>query len=115
MSQAFQVEEDLERKDMTFTARYGLAGVKRCYAILFPAGVLILAAALASVDRRLGGVFLLLGAGSGAGVWRVVRDLRMAPGEYGRIMAVKYTASGLFLGFLALVLGLQWSGAIPFR
>ncbi len=113
MSQAFQVEEDLERRDLTFTARYGLAGVKRCYAILFPLGVAVLAAAMASLDARLGGVFLVLGATSGLGVWRVIRGLRMAPGEYGRIMAVKYVSSGLFLGFLGAVLVLEWLGALP--
>ncbi len=113
MSQVYQVEEDLTRMDMTFTARYGLAGVKRIFALLFPLGVGILAAAMASIDYRLGSLFLALGAASGLGIWFVVmRDLRMAPEEYGRIMGVKYVTSGLFAGFLGVVLWLQATGVI---
>jgi hypothetical protein len=110
MSQVYQVKEDLDRHDMTFTAKYGLGGVKLIYALLFPCGIVMLAAAMASLDHRLGGAFLLLGAVSGLGVWRVIRDLKMDPGEYGKVMAVKYVASGLFAGFLGVVLWMQWMG-----
>jgi hypothetical protein len=112
MSQVYQVGEDLLRKDMTFTARFGLRGVKSVYALLFPCGVAILAGAFAALDARLGAAFALLGAASGLGVWRVVRDLRMEPGEYGRVMAVKYAASGLFSAFLVAVLWMQGLGWI---
>jgi 1,4-dihydroxy-2-naphthoate octaprenyltransferase len=115
MSQVYQVEEDLGRRDITFAARFGLAGVRRCYAILFPCGVLMLAASLASVHPRLGILFLIVGTLSGAGVWRVIRDLRMDPGEYARVMAVKYIASGLFSVFLGAVLALRWLGLFPAR
>lgn len=110
MSQVYQVGEDLLRKDMTFTARYGLRGVKLIYALLFPCGVAILAAAFCVLDPRLGAAFALLGAASGLGVWRVIRDLKMDPGEYGRVMAVKYVASGLFSAFLLAVLWMQGMG-----
>src|SRR5690606_24872215 len=94
MSQVYQVEEDLSRNDVTFTAKFGLRGVKRAYAGLFPAGVFLLASAMATLDPRLGAVFLILGSASGAGVWLVIRDLRQSPEEYGRVMGVKYAASG---------------------
>jgi 1,4-dihydroxy-2-naphthoate octaprenyltransferase len=113
MSQAYQVEEDLGRRDATFAARFGLAGIRRCYAVLFPFGVIALAVSLASMEPWLGGVLLILGAFSGAGVWRVIRDLRMDSGEYPRIMAVKYLASGLFSVFLGSVLALRWQGLFP--
>ncbi|MDB5102666.1 MAG: hypothetical protein JWP91_355 [Fibrobacteres bacterium] len=112
LSQVYQVGEDLERNDVTFTARFGLGGLKLAYALLFPAGVAILAAAMATLDVRLGGAFLFLGAASGLGVWFVVRDIRMSPGEYGRVMAVKYVASGMFALFLGVVLGMQRLGLI---
>ena len=110
MSQVYQVGEDMLRNDMTFTARFGLRGVKFIYALLFPCGVAILAGAFATLDVRLGAAFALLGAASGLGVWRVIRDLRMDPGEYGRVMAVKYVASGLFSAFLVAVLCMQGLG-----
>jgi hypothetical protein len=115
MSQVYQVEEDLQRRDMTFTAKYGLAGVKRIYGMLFPLGVGILAAAMAVIDLRLGGAFFILGAASGLGVWRVISTLRMAPEEYGKVMGVKYAASGLFAVFLVGVLWMQRLGWIPVR
>lgn len=110
MSQVYQVGEDLLRSDMTFTARFGLPGVKLIYAVLFPCGVAILSAAFVELDPRLGAAFALLGAASGLGVWRVIRDLRMDPGEYGRVMAVKYVASGLFSAFLVAILWMQGMG-----
>lgn len=110
MSQVYQVEEDLERRDMTFTARYGLGGVRRAYALLFPSGVLLLAGAMSRIAPILGWAFLILGSAAGLGVWRVIRNLRLSPEEYGRVMAVKYVASGLFAAFLAAILGLQARG-----
>lgn len=115
MSQVYQVSEDLKRSDVTFTAKYGLKGVRLAYALLFPCGVAFLSAAMAIIDARLGLAFLVLGAISGAGVWFIVRTLRESPGEYGRVMGVKYVASGFFSLFLAAVLWMQAAGIIPYR
>lgn len=115
MSQVYQVNEDLERRDVTFTAKYGLRGVRLAYAVLFPCGVISLSAAMAVLDARLGVAFLILGSLSGAGVWPIVRALRESPGEYGRVMGVKYVASGLFAVFLAAVLWMQAAGFIRGR
>src|SRR5688572_19343064 len=112
MSQVYQVGGDLLRNDMTFTACCGLRGVKLIYALLFPCGMAVLAGAFASLDACLGSAFVLLGAASGLGVWRVIRGLRMDPDEYGRVMAVKYVASGLFSAFLVSVLFMQGLGWI---
>jgi hypothetical protein len=112
LSQVYQVEEDLERKDMTFTAKYGLPGVKRIFYALFPLGILLLSASMAAFDARLGGVFLILGAVSGLWVGRMMAGLRMAADEYGKVMAVKYVASGLFAVFLGAVLWMQGAGWI---
>lgn len=112
MSQVFQVEEDVQRRDATFTARYGLRGVRLAYRVLFSLGVLLLSGGLATLDTRLGLAFLVLGSASGLGVWRVIRTLRMAPEEYGKVMGVKYVASGLFAGFVGLILWLQSQGWI---
>lgn len=113
MSQVYQVEEDISRSDFTFTAKYGLRGVKRAYAVLFPAGVILLSASFATLDPRLGAIFLVLGSVSGSGVWLVIRSLRQSPDEYGRVMGVKYAASGLFAAFLAAVLWMQALEWVP--
>jgi 1,4-dihydroxy-2-naphthoate octaprenyltransferase len=110
MSQVYQVAEDTGRHDMTFTARYGLRGMKAAYLLLFFPGTALLAASLASVNARLGGLFSLVGAAAGLIVWSQVRKLEMSQEEYPRVMRIKYLASGLFVAFLAAVLGLQAFG-----
>jgi hypothetical protein len=112
LSQVYQVDEDLHRRDLTFTARYGLAGVRSAFAILFPAGTVLLAGAMAVMDPRLGAAFLCLGGVAGAVIWLVLRKVRMDAEEYGRVMAVKYVASGLFGVFLGIVLWMQGMGLI---
>jgi hypothetical protein len=112
LSQVYQVEEDLGRKDVTFAAKYGLPGVRRVFGALFPLGVVLLSASMAAFDARLGGSFLILGAASGLWVWRRMAGLRMAADEYGKVMAVKYVASGLFAVFLGAVLWMQGLGWI---
>jgi UbiA prenyltransferase family len=107
LSQIYQVGEDLSRRDMTFTARYGLAGVFRIYRACFAAGIAALAAAFGTLHASLGWLFLAVGSLAGVAVWRAIRGLRLEPESYGRVMAVKYAASGLFIAFLATVLALQ--------
>ncbi len=107
LSQVYQVGEDVSRNDMTFTARFGLKGVHRAFLVLFAAGIAILAAAFGTLHAWLGWLFLATGSLTGLGVWSAIRGLEMAPAAYGRVMAVKYAASGLFIAFLAVLLGLQ--------
>lgn len=112
LSQIYQVGEDLARRDLTFTARYGLAGVHLIYRVLFAAGIAALAGAFGALHAPLGWLFLGVGSLAGAAVWRAIRGLRPEPEAYGRVMAVKYAASGLFIAFLAGVLGLQAAGVL---
>lgn len=107
LSQVYQVDEDVSRSDLTFTARFGLEGVKRAFQILFAAGIAALAAAFGSLHAWLGWIFLGVGTLAGLAVWAAIRDLAMAPASYARVMRVKYAASGLFIVFLAVLLGLQ--------
>jgi hypothetical protein len=112
LSQIYQVGEDLARRDRTFTARYGLAGVRLIYRVLFAAGIAALAGAFGTLHAALGWLFLGVGSLAGAAVWLAIRDLRLEPEAYGRVMAVKYAASGAFIAFLAAVLGLQAAGVL---
>lgn len=110
MSQVYQVGEDLERQDVTFTAKYGLPGVRLAFRSLFFLGIVAFAASLAWLEPALGGVFLAVGALAGALIGREMRALEMSPGQYARVMRIKYSASLLFVTFLATVLGLQSRG-----
>lgn len=112
LSQIYQVGEDVSRRDLTFAARYGVAGVRAAYRILFAAGIAFLAAGFGLLHAWLGWLFLAVGSAAGVGVWLAIRDLRPEPEAYGRVMAVKYAASGLFVAFLASLLCLQAAGRL---
>lgn len=112
LSQIYQVSEDSARRDLTFAARYGVAGVRLAYRLFFAAGIAALSAAFALLHAWLGILFLAVGAATGWGVWQAIRSVEPEPGAYGRVMAVKYTASGLFVAFLAVLLGLQAAGLL---
>lgn len=112
LSQIYQVPEDLARRDMTFAARYGLAGVRLAYRALFAAGIAALAAAFGALHAWLGWTFLVLGGLTGVAVWFAIRGLAAEPAAYGRVMAVKYAASGAFTAFLAALLALQGAGRL---
>ena len=100
VSQVFQIEVDRERGDRTFAVAYGLSGVRRFFALAYPTGILLLAAAFALVDERLAAVFV----GVSAVAFLVVRGelarIRGEAEEYQRVMRLKYTTSFLFIGFL---------------
>jgi UbiA prenyltransferase family len=104
MSQIYQVEEDSQRLDQTFVARYGLAGMRFIYATLFPLGIVMLSVGFSQIDIRLGVSFTVIGVLAGLVVWHVIRDLKMSLQEYERVMGVKYLASGLFVIYLIGIL-----------
>ena len=112
LSQIYQVGEDLSRDDRTFAARYGIAGVRTAYRVLFAAGIGLLAAAFGLRHAWLGWLFLGVGSAAGASIWLAIRALEPAPEAYGRVMTVKYAASGLFTAFLAALLGFQAAGRL---
>jgi hypothetical protein len=106
------VGEDLARADRTFAARYGIAGVRLAYRVLFAAGIALLAAAFGLRHAWLGWLFLAVGSAAGVSIWLAIRGLEPSPAAYGRVMAVKYSASGLFVAFLAVLLGFQAAGRL---
>jgi hypothetical protein len=112
LSQIYQVGEDAARKDLTFAARYGVAGVRTAFKAFFAVGILLLAAAFAAMQAWLGGLFLLVGSGAGLAIGSAVVRLEAAPEAYGKVMAIKYAASGLFVAFLGVMLALQAYGIL---
>lgn len=107
LSQIYQVGEDRSRGDITFTVRFGLKGVRGLFRILFAAGIAALAGAFGTLHPWLGWLFLGVGSVAGISVWAAIRNLGMSPDSYGRVMAIKYSASGLFVAFLAAILWMQ--------
>jgi hypothetical protein len=86
--------------------------MRRAFQVLFAGGIVALSAAFGIWHGWLGWVFLAVGSLAGLGIWVAIRGLELAPDSYGRVMSVKYAASGLFVGFLAVLLALQASGVL---
>lgn len=112
LSQIYQLGEDAARRDLTFAARYGAAGVRKAFLGFFAAGIALLSVAFAGLQGWLGGLFLVVGTGAGAVLWAAVRRLEPSPEAYGKVMAIKYAASGLFVAFLGILLALQANGIL---
>lgn len=101
VSQVFQLEDDTKRGDRTFAVAYGLPGVRRCFDLAYPIGVVLLGSAFWLRDTRLALVF---GAVSVVAFLRVRSQLARVQGtreEYRPVMRMKYLTSFLFLAFLA--------------
>ncbi len=100
VSQVFQIEEDQRRGDRTFAVAHGLAGIRRWFALAYPAGVVFLSGAFWFVRPELA---LFFGAVSVVAFVTVRRELERMRGladEYGRVMRLKYVTSLLFVSFL---------------
>lgn len=110
VSQVFQMQEDRDRGDITFAARYGLAGVRRFFLICYPVGLLTASGSLYVVHPDAGVAFGLGGAGgglvNGIQLWR----LEGVASEYRAVMRLKYGAALCFVGFITL--GLIWVHAV---
>ncbi len=109
LSQAYQIDEDLRRGDVTFASRYGLNGVRRVFTACFFAGTLITAWALFLAAGFWGPLLGALSAFAGLLIaWRL-RRLQGIPEEYSLVMNIKYAASLLFVLFLCgLLLIMGW-------
>lgn len=106
VSQVFQIEEDASNGDRTFAVAYGLSGVRRWFAIAYPAGLAIVAFTLARVHLPIGVAVGALGAIGGLIDARQLWALRGEPSEYKAVMRLKYTASLSFV--VGVVAALVW-------
>lgn len=107
VSQVFQTDEDSARGDQTFAARFGLIGVKRLFAVLFPIGSAILGWGLYLQSHTIGYLFMgvigLAYMGLSAFVWK----LEGKPDEYPTVMKIKFLASFSFVIFILACIGYQ--------
>jgi|AntRauTorcE11897_2_1112592.scaffolds.fasta_scaffold00096_26 4-hydroxybenzoate polyprenyltransferase len=107
VSQIYQTEEDSKRGDETFANKYGLAGIKWFFAILFLFGGFILSAMLFQRAHLLGlifgGVILSAYLLISFFVWK----LKGKADEYETVMRLKFFASFSFVLFIVGTLGWQ--------
>ncbi len=107
VSQIYQTEEDGKRGDETFAIKYGLAGIKWFFAILFLVGGFILSAMLFQTAHTLGlifgGVILTAYLLISFFVWK----LKGREEEYETVMRLKFFASFSFVLFIVGTLGWQ--------
>jgi 1,4-dihydroxy-2-naphthoate octaprenyltransferase len=103
LAQAHQIAEDQDRGDLTFTVRFGMRGVRRLFAVAFPAGTVLIAAAFATASLPLAASVLLLGAISG---WLMARPLGRLEGslaDYEELTRLKAASALCFNAFLLLL------------
>lgn len=112
VSQIFQGEEDKLRGDTTFYLEYGLSGIKNCFLILFPAGLLIIFYSLYQSYSVPAIVFFATGLLSYLFMITLVLKLKGVTEEYEKVMGLKFFASLSFVLFLmaANAIRYEWIG-----
>jgi 1,4-dihydroxy-2-naphthoate octaprenyltransferase len=100
VSQVFQTEEDSKRGDRTFAVQFGLIGVKRLFAILFPLGSAILGWGLYLQSSTLGHLFIGVNILAYIGLSIIVWKLKGKANEYHTVMKIKFLASFSFVIFI---------------
>lgn len=100
VSQVFQTEDDMNRGDETFAAKYGLKGVKWLFAVLFPLGTVILSVTLVISKGAAGYVFGGVGSLAYLAVLYLVLQLEGKKSEYPLVMRIKFLASLSFVLFM---------------
>lgn len=101
-SQAYQIDEDMKRGDVTFAAKYGIKGIKSNYITLFPVGILLISLSLYPV-LFLQALFFIFGMCAYFVIWHVVSKISGNKDEYKIVMRTKYY-SGLLFTLLILTL-----------
>ncbi len=101
-SQIYQVETDRERGDLTFAMRYGIRGVRLLFTIAYITGMGFLGISLYLLNRALAIVFVGLSLTVGCLVYVQLSKLKGRPGEYSRVMGMKYGMSISFIVFIVL-------------
>lgn len=108
VSQVFQTDEDADRGDNTFAVKFGLKGVKRLFAVLFPLGVGILSWGLWNESESLATLFIGVNIFVYAGLARFIWKLEGKAEEYPAVMKIKFMASFGFVIFILATLGYRF-------
>lgn len=106
-AQAHQIDEDRERGDLTFSARFGLGGIRRLFAACYPAGVAAMSLSMARLNPPAALMMLTAGCVAGALLWREVRGLDGTVAHYEVLGRLKLWSGALFNLFLATLIVLR--------
>jgi 1,4-dihydroxy-2-naphthoate octaprenyltransferase len=106
LAQAHQIDEDRRKGDNTFSAVYGIKGVKMIFATAEPLGVILLGYSLSSFSFLCAVIGTALGLLGGGFLWvSHVRNMKGGVDEYRKTMRLKtYSGLGLNLFLLASIL-----------
>ncbi len=100
VSQVYQSDEDGKRGDVTFTAHYGLAMVKRFFLVTFFGGLVLFSSAMSFLYPIPATALVIVGTLSGLVIRQNIVSLTGNESEYDRVMKVKFIASLSFVLFL---------------
>lgn len=106
VSQAYQIDEDSHRGDVTFAVKYGIKGIKINYLILFPLGTILLSYSFL-FEQFLAISSFLIGCIAYVFIWQKVKSISGKQSEYKSIMRLKYfggvTFTAAMVGLLLLI------------
>lgn len=95
ISQAYQIDEDSKRGDITFAVRYGIKGIKINYLILFFLGLVLLSYSFLFI-QYLGISTFAAGILVYVIMWQKIKKISKQPSEYKSIMRLKYVSGMIF-------------------
>ncbi|MBN2731690.1 MAG: UbiA prenyltransferase family protein [Balneolaceae bacterium] len=108
VSQLYQLDEDMQRGDQTFSVQFGFAGVIRFFAVAFTSGVVLVALSIGQIQDWLGWTFCMIGIVVGAWIYNQFKSLKAEKDDYQTVMRIKYGTSMAFVVFLVLLLILKF-------
>ena len=100
VSQIFQIDEDRNRGDETFTPHYGLESTKKFFVISYLFGLSFLSFGLYLAEGVIGPIIFILGSFSFLIIRRMINPMEGRKAEYKNVMKTKFFASLSFVLFL---------------
>src|SRR6056297_1641773 len=100
VSQIFQIDEDRNRGDETFTAHDGLESTKKFFVISYLFGLSFLSFGLYLAEGVIGPIIFILGSFSFLIIRRMINPMEGRKAEYKNVMKTKFFASLSFVLFL---------------
>ncbi len=95
VSQAYQIDEDSKRGDVTFAVKYGVKGIKINFLILFLVGIILLSYSF-MFNPHLGIATFIAGLIVYIFMWQKIKKISGNQNEYKSIMRLKYVSGMVF-------------------
>lgn len=95
VSQAYQIDEDSRRGDVTFAVKYGIKGIKINFLILYLLGIILLSYSFL-FNAYLGITTFVAGVVVYIFIWQKIKTISGRQSEYKPIMQLKYISGMIF-------------------